>query len=157
MNAAQKKLLGRAFKHAPYLRPLNKSLLALGGHLVVLWNGNNGIYTVKGLLDNGRSFDISGLTLQEMEPSQCHSNVFDLCSKDPSARVLTGYGLSDDGVWRPHSWCIKDGQIIETTVPRVAYFGVAPSLEMCRDWLSNDHTNLQGHFGIVYDDLIRAF
>ena len=44
---------------------------------------------------------------------------------------MTGYALSDDGMWRQHSWCIcdageeyiEDSIIIETTEKRLAYFG----------------------------------
>jgi hypothetical protein len=36
----------------------------------------------------------------------------------------SGYGLSDDGMWRMHTWLISfDSRIVETTVAREAYFG----------------------------------
>ena len=47
--------------------------------------------------------------------------------KEKGYRVCTGYALSDDGMWRQHSWCIdkrpRTTKIIETTEPRVLYFG----------------------------------
>jgi hypothetical protein len=38
--------------------------------------------------------------------------------------IGTGYSLSDDGLWRQHSWGLRREGILETTVPRVKYFGV---------------------------------
>jgi hypothetical protein len=37
--------------------------------------------------------------------------------------VATGYALSDDGLWRQHSWGMRRDAIIETTEARVLYFG----------------------------------
>jgi hypothetical protein len=56
-----------------------------------------------------------------------HDNAFAFWEKKPERyMVVTGYGLSKDGIWRPHSWCIdrKTGKIIETTERRTKYFGV---------------------------------
>jgi hypothetical protein len=38
--------------------------------------------------------------------------------------IGTGYSLSDDGLWRQHSWGLRREGILETTVSRVKYFGV---------------------------------
>tara|TARA_Y100000310_G_scaffold103027_1_gene101175 strand:+ start:3056 stop:3604 length:549 start_codon:yes stop_codon:yes gene_type:complete len=59
-------------------------------------------------------------------PSQCHFNSARLWDADSSnLSLMTGYALSDDGMWRQHSWCIhqESGKIIETTELRIAYFG----------------------------------
>ncbi len=77
-------------------------------------------------------------------PNMCHYNssrIF-LEEKDnrPELVICTGYALSEDGVWRSHSWLVDaepivrydrtssycDGMdyfIIETTQPRLAYYG----------------------------------
>jgi len=60
------------------------------------------------------------------EDSRCHSNSAYLWETNKDKVVLcTGYALSEDGMWRQHSWCIeiKSGIIIETTVKRIGYFG----------------------------------
>ena len=70
------------------------------------------------------------------EPSNCHRNAADAWkrsrSKDKIA-VGTGYALSKDGVWRPHSWLFRETKIgvaiYETTEPRIAYFGAILSKE----------------------------
>lgn len=45
--------------------------------------------------------------------------------------VYTGYGLSDDGVWRSHSWVMCHDALHETTEARIAYFGVVCSCTIC--------------------------
>lgn len=69
------------------------------------------------------------------EDSQCHRNSVNIwnCYKDKLSdlHISTGYALSDDGMWRQHSWLVitdKDNilgynTVIETTVPRLAYYG----------------------------------
>ena len=63
------------------------------------------------------------------EPSHCHSNSALLWEANKSLVVIaTGYALSDDGMWRQHTWCVAEEVnggpiIIETTEPRIAYFG----------------------------------
>ena len=50
--------------------------------------------------------------------------------------VGTGYALSDDGLWRSHSWVLTKKRIIETTVSRVKYLGLALIGKGCRVVLS---------------------
>ena len=64
--------------------------------------------------------------IRKMAASQCHSNSYYLFNENKNKFYLyTGVALSEDGVWRPHSWCVdKDTEeIIETTESRIAYFG----------------------------------
>lgn len=62
-------------------------------------------------------------------PSDCHENCRELVSWDRTLVAHYGYALSDDGMWREHSWCVqRDGRIVETTVGRVAYFGAPDRL-----------------------------
>jgi hypothetical protein len=61
-------------------------------------------------------------------PSQCHFNSCRCWEANQDKAVLcTGYALSEDGMWRCHSWLVelrpRRNKIVETTVPRVAYFG----------------------------------
>jgi hypothetical protein len=57
--------------------------------------------------------------------SDCHSNVVALWRSGAAVAVGTGFALSQDGLWREHSWAWNaSGALIETTVPRTAYFGV---------------------------------
>lgn len=46
--------------------------------------------------------------LKKGRPSQCHANSAELWESDRRALFLmTGYALSDDGMWRQHSWCVE--------------------------------------------------
>ena len=65
--------------------------------------------------------------------NNCHisSKIFYSANKN-SVKICTGYALSDDGLWREHSWIItKNKCIIERThIRRLAYYGVVlPDLE----------------------------
>jgi hypothetical protein len=58
--------------------------------------------------------------------SSCHRNAVELWRQGTATAIGTGYGLSDDGLWREHSWGVaSDGSVLETTEPRTTYFGVA--------------------------------
>ncbi len=61
-----------------------------------------------------------------MRRSDCHRNVRALAAGGvvPMPEVWSGYALSDDGLWRAHSWVVSDGRVVETTEPRVLYAGV---------------------------------
>lgn len=68
-------------------------------------------------------------------PSRCHQNIACYFLNNPEKmKICTGYALSDDGMWRQHTWGLrtyktKDDVIIESTVPRVAYYGTVLSTE----------------------------
>jgi len=60
-------------------------------------------------------------------PCQCHSNSAACWEANQKELFLcTGYALSDDGIWRQHSWCWHSRlrKVVETTELRVAYFGI---------------------------------
>lgn len=73
----------------------------------------------------------NGLTkLTKMQDSKCHDNCVDLYLLNKTNRIFTGYALSDDGLWRFHSWIIdKDDIIIETTKERLIYVGYESTSE----------------------------
>jgi hypothetical protein len=58
------------------------------------------------------------------QASACHRNAVALWRAGDASAVGSGYALSDDGLWCEHTWAVADdGQLIETTEPRVAYSG----------------------------------
>jgi hypothetical protein len=92
---------------------------------------------VRLLAKHGRLMEFP-VKLKMMEPSRCHENVDWLWeTRTPRSRLVaiaTGYVLGDnedgsDGVWRPHSWALSKTNgvisIIETTMLRTRYFGIA--------------------------------
>jgi hypothetical protein len=78
-----------------------------------------------GLLECG--FLIDGpITTYKMAPSSCHRNVATLWKQRQQGivAIASGYALSDDGLWRQHSWGILRDGVLETTEQRSKYFGI---------------------------------
>lgn len=127
MTPEQKKFLSRRLRDAakvqPELRRLKLLLLKLGGDFVVAPPKPDADVTA--LLECG--FLIGGkIVLKEMARSACHQNVSALwrARKFGLVGIATGFALSDDGLWRQHSWGILRDGILETTQARLKYFGI---------------------------------
>lgn len=109
----------------PYL-PLEQKLLALGGKRMVYQRERAlGALLERGEVCTGTAELVPG------EACECHANSADLWNESRQAlAIVTGYALSEDGLWRQHSWLIRkepepnQDRIIETTVARIKYFGV---------------------------------
>lgn len=56
-------------------------------------------------------------------PSECHSNTSTLFLRGKIDAIVTGFALSSDLVWRSHTWGRKGKVLIETTTPRIMYYG----------------------------------
>jgi hypothetical protein len=57
--------------------------------------------------------------------SDCHANAAAMWRSGVAVAVGTGYALSADSLWREHSWgWDAEGRLVETTEPRVRYFGI---------------------------------
>ena len=107
------------------LVPLEQKLLAQGGTRLVYRLEPD----LEPLLRRGEVFD----ELVELVPGElhtCHANAARLWQENREALALvTGYALSEDGLWRQHSWVMRKQptaeqcRLIETTVKRVKYFG----------------------------------
>ena len=105
------------------MKQLSRLLRRLGGQYIVApaWPDPD----IGALLDRG--FVMSGPgTLRKGKKSKCHNNVASLwrSRRRPIVAIGTGYALSDDGLWRQHSWGIMRSGLIETTAPRTKYFGL---------------------------------
>lgn len=120
-----------------HLRPLELKLLSHGGSFALI-PPNEQDY--KEILEGGYAYPMTGRTIRwspssgnllvEGIPNRCHENASRIfMERYPSTtRIVTGYALSDDGIWRQHSW-LRWGNgwkrgVIETTEKRVLYFGV---------------------------------
>lgn len=127
MTKDQKSFLDRRFREAakqqPELAVLRELLLKLGGaHLVAPQSPDA---TVPLLVSTG--FVMAGPVVQiPMKKSACHANVAELWTENRQdlVGIGTGFSLSDDGLWRQHSWGLRREGVLETTVPRIKYFGV---------------------------------
>lgn len=102
-------------------------LLSFGGQEVCLPMFEEDL---KDILERGQLWFGDCVDMMLGEPSRCHSNSSSCWYYNKDKAVLcTGYALSEDGIWRQHSWCIhtkrNTNRVIETTKHRVAYFGFA--------------------------------
>lgn len=90
------------------------------------------------IVASGKVWPHRGAVFKRGKPVNCHANVARLCLQDEGVIPVTGYALSADGLWRSHSWAVKDGRVIETTQRRVGYFGVeVPRVSWIRRQLGN--------------------
>ena len=114
--------LQEASKAQPELKSFRLSLLAFGG-LEFVPPGKPDP-DLPELLSSGQL--ITGpVAREELDEGYCHENIAELWLK-PGAGLTaigTGYALSEDGLWRQHSWGMRNDQIVETTAERVKYFG----------------------------------
>lgn len=111
---------------------LENRLLSIGGKMVLLDPGDPDLDNIleRGeLLRDGRK-----TAFIQGRPGKCHANAAYLSEADEDMRVMTGYALSKDGVWRRHSWVIdtEDNIFIETTEPREKYYGFQMTKEESR-------------------------
>jgi hypothetical protein len=119
-------------------RELRAKLLACGGERAAFYGPEP---HAKDLLERGRLFD-EPVKMRPSKARQCHTNVSRIWERAPTKnRIVTGYGLSN-GVWMSHTWALRDGAVLETTVARERYFGVELEDEAALAfWLGNLHTH----------------
>ena len=74
------------------------------------------------------------------DPCQCHSNSANLWDRNrDKLSIATGYALSDDGMWRQHTWCVdRDNRVVETTEDRLLYFGFLLSYADAEQFFQNN-------------------
>jgi hypothetical protein len=115
-------------KAQPEILQLRDRLLEIGGEELVAFPPQLGLDPFVPLLAELGEVMSYPVKLRKMEASQCHDNVERLMKDKKLATMGRGYGLSDDGLWRNHSWGLKQTRdkvvIVETTVSREIYFGV---------------------------------
>ncbi len=90
------------------------------------------------ILEKGQFWFGSGAKRMKGADSQCHRNSCDLYESNKDnldVRICTGYALSDDGMWRQHSWLIchspRSNQISESHEHRIGYYGFVSTPEQC--------------------------
>lgn len=100
---------------------LKKILLSAAGSAVIFMGeiSNYDELVDRGFFRRGLVKKVGGLQ------GFCHDNAEALQQKYPHYKRVSGFALSDDGVWRDHSWLIntRNDEILETTTIRKLYFG----------------------------------
>lgn len=91
------------------------------------------------IIERGQLWYGDRIHMMKGRPSQCHRNSSYCWEANQDKTVLcTGYALSEDGMWRCHSWLVelrpRRNRIVETTEPRIAYFGFGMTTEEAWDF-----------------------
>jgi hypothetical protein len=103
---------------------LKRKLLSFGGNAVVPQPATE----MRAIMSRGQLF-VPGKGygykwLHGAEPIACHENAARMWyASRGNVKIATGWALSGDGLWRQHSWGVENGNIIETTVKRLKYYG----------------------------------
>lgn len=131
-------------KHHPTmddrLFSLKEKLLSFAGDAVCLPGYEEDLTEI---LDCGQFWIGNNIKMMRGLPSQCHYNASRLWEQNKNqSHICTGYALSPDGMWRQHSWLIwnkaRSNQIVETTVPRILYYGFVMTNEQCEEFADNN-------------------
>lgn len=121
------------------LLALHKKLLSFGGVRTVLPVVEDDL---KNILERGQLWLGDNPKMMPGRPSQCHRNSAACWEANKRKAILcTGYALSEDGLWRQHSWLVdfQYQRIVETTVRRVAYFGFAMTSEEAENFCADNY------------------
>lgn len=141
MQLAQKTFLENAWEgyrgEQPKLWKLREKLLSYGGEQMVPCFEDD----LDKLLNRGILINYPIIKFNRGRPISCHSNSAACWYRNRRrTELMTGWGLSKDGLWRQHSWVriIKSEQVIETTIARVVYFGFVMTEEEAYEFLENN-------------------
>lgn len=112
---------------------LRKKLLSFGGAYTCLPVHEEDYDKI---MNRGEFLYGTGAKFRKGKPSQCHTNASLLWNANRGrCQIATGYALSEDGIWRQHSWVVQPlttkWRVWETTVKRIAYFGFVMNDEEC--------------------------
>ena len=150
------------------LEELKQRILDVGGWAVKLPEPEDEPH-IDLLLERGRPFDATWLTYKG-EHFRCHINsaIFWVCT-DWDIQLVTGFALSEGGIWVQHSWCCfepEEGSFkqIETTAPRIQYYGVVLTEKESLDFhdsldeveLGMAYLEYEEQAGFNLEDLIAA-
>lgn len=122
----------------PRMAELERRLLELGGEAVVFSHGPDD--DLDKILGRGKTWDDHEIVRKSGRPSGCHSNSARLWEKKLSRQITSGYYLSDDGLWRQHSWVIEPSQkrLLETTCKGERYFGYVMDGNEAQEFAENN-------------------
>lgn len=97
------------------------------------------------IIKYGDLFKDKKIIMRKGNNCRCHENTIVLANKNKKLQAYFGFGLSDDGMWRPHSWLIDNKEnIIETTVERIAYYGIPlPREEVIKNKLTKEEEKIR--------------
>lgn len=121
----------------PIVKEVDDKLLAIGGKLInhTASEADTDPYAHEYMLKYGKEFSSGNCSIVKGEQSACLANVKNMIRQGKKIRLVSGYALTSNGIWERHYWGLDDkGKVIETTVPRTAYFGFIHDRKYS-DWL----------------------
>lgn len=134
LNRYEKRWRERADENSLYIK-LRSELLNIGGDNVVPSYEPD----LRKMVERGSIIKPIEIIHSEMRSSKCHQNSAWLYRNDESITSIgTGWALSDDGLWRQHSWAHRGDEIVETTVKREKYFGLILEGEDAEEFCSKN-------------------
>ena len=107
------------------IEDLKVKLLAIGGNRVSPQPDPH----IDIVLARGRAFETKGRKRLRDELHRCHTVAALYYARHyalghgGTCEICTGYALSDNGMWRPHSWAWDGRRVIEPNIEPVLYFG----------------------------------
>jgi hypothetical protein len=129
------RLIASAVREQPRMEELRGELLRIGGSEVCFADYEPDLEKI---LERGTVWKGYRARMMRGLPCQCHRNSA-LCwdANRDALRIATGYGLSRDGLWRQHTWCVTVNEqvVIETTTKRTHYCGFVMTVEECEAFL----------------------
>ncbi|MFE8701077.1 hypothetical protein ACFYKX_10770 [Cytobacillus sp. FJAT-54145] len=132
-------------EHAKQLLEMRERLLTFGGEQVCLPAIEEDLDAI---LNRGQLWYGDRSHLVKGRDSRCHENACNLYEANQNnplvtLHMATGYALTEDGMWRQHSWLIQErprvNRVIETTVKRIAYFGFVMTKEEAEEFCYNNY------------------
>lgn len=124
--------------YAAKWRQLESIVLTGGGYAIVPRFDPDPLIDI--LIDRGETYSGETVMLKPGTERECHRNSADLWRSGEAVAIGTGYALSEDGLWREHTWAWNLGaHLVETTEPRAAYFGLRleeTNAKNFADWIS---------------------
>lgn len=123
----------------PRLLELEQRLLAKAGQAVALLPEPD----LDELLAKGNFIKPQAVWLVPGRAGRCHTNTVRLWEKsNGNMRIFTGWSLAQDGRWYQHSWGALWGKLVETTEPRLLYFGYELTNELAAEFWQNQMRRL---------------
>lgn len=119
-------------KYPSQIYRFSNKLFEFGGNKICI--NKELINILNGFIKYGKIMDYPA-KMKRMKQSRCHDNAEKLNQSNPDYKIFTGFALSDDLMWRYHSWCLYKEKIVETTVKRILYYGIY--LDLIPDYKQN--------------------
>jgi hypothetical protein len=117
------------------LIPLRKKLLSISGREMVPSKEPD----LDRIISKGDEINPHNIIFTKGRSNECHENSALLYKNGESiTEIGTGWALSDDGLWRQHSWAMRGSELVETTVERSVYYGILLKNDEAQEFINKN-------------------